>query len=192
MRMKSENIVMRWPALLGLCLCLVPLAACNNPEIEVYTVPPLPPRVIVPEGWQEVATSQMMRAQKQRFEIIAEGEDGNATAVATLTVLPGNKDMSLEQYLLINVNRWRRQLGLELLPKDARIEDHLQRMLALSETAWLMDANGTSPTNPGEPLRTVVVLHPLANATWIYKLSGDDAVVQRERAAFLKIVPDWK
>ncbi len=188
--MRSEHILTKWSALAGLCLVI--WAGCGKLEIEVFTVPPMAPRVAIPEGWTEVTPSRMMREQKQRFEIIVEGEDGNATAVVTLTVLPRKKDMALEQYLQINVNRWRGQLGLEVLPKDANVKDNLQRMPVLSESAWMMDANGTSPTNPGEPLRTVVVLNPLAHATWVFKLSGDEAAVQRARASFMKMIPDWK
>ncbi len=192
MCMRSEKIIIVRSAWAVLCLGLVLFAGCNKPGIEVYTVQSLPPRVTVPEGWKEVSIPKGFGTedQKQRFEITR--KDGNATAIATLTVSPGRKDMSMEQYLLINVNRWRGQLDLAALPKDAEIEDYLKRLPELSETAWLMDANGTSPTNPGEMLRTLAVLNPMSNATWIYKLSGDDGVVRRERATFIKMVSDWK
>ena len=172
--------------MLGLCFSLLLWTSCKKPEIEVYTVPPLPPRVTVPEGWKKVATSQMMRAEKQRFEITKVLEDGNATAVATLTVLPGKaEEVSMEDYLRQNINRWRSQAGLEPLAEEAKVGDYMETVPGLSDEARCLDVNGTVSSIVG-------VLVPYSRAVWVYKLSGDPEVVEQERDVFLKLLPSWR
>ena len=196
------------------CLIWVGLMAglmgCGDPPIEVYLVPPEPPRVEVPEHWQEVETHSMLEAEKQRFEISLK-LDGNATdenattetvtALATLTVLPGSGDRrnrteeeyerDRQQYLRINVDRWRGQLSLENIPVEDDLEKHLSAVNGLPEEARMVDLNGTAVRPPFGPARTVGVLIPRVNALWVYKLSGDARVVERERDTFLRILPRW-
>lgn len=155
-------------------------------------------------------TSRMLEAQKQRFEITLQVDsnstDENATtetvtAEATLTVLPGSGDRrnrtdeeyerSRRQTLRLNVDRWRGQLQLEALPKEAILEDHLQPVEGLPEMARMVDLNGTAVRPPFGPARIVGVMIPRVNALWVYKLSGDARVVERERETFLKLLPIW-
>jgi len=159
---------------------------CDKPGIEVYTVQPLPSRVTVPQGWKEVPTSSMMRSQKQRFEIKHIGKDGNTTAMATLTVLPGKaRDVSMEDYLRQNIDRWRMQVGLGPLAEEAKVGDYLKSVPGLPDEARCLDVNGTLSS-------TVGVLVPYSRAVWVYKLSGDPKVVGKERDVFLKLLPAWQ
>lgn len=189
---------------------LVCLLGCGDPPIEVYTVPPEPPRVETPKHWEDVETSSMLAAEKQRFEIplLLDGNatDDNATtetpiALATLTVLPGSGDRrnrtdeelerDREDYLRINVNRWRGQLSLEDLPEEDNLKKHLSEVKGLPKEARMVDINGTAVRPPYGPARTVGILIPRVNALWVYKLSGDARVVEQERENFLRILPRW-
>ena len=184
MRIRSEKIILIRSAWAGLCLGLVLWVGCDKPGIEVYTVQPLPSRVTVPQGWKEVPASSMMRSQKQRFEIT--GEDGNTTAMATLTVLPGKaKDVSMDDYLRQNIDRWRMQVGLGPLAEEAKVGDYLKSVPGLPDEARCLDVNGTLSS-------TVGVLVPYSRAVWVYKLSGDPMVVGKERDVFLKLLPAWQ
>jgi hypothetical protein len=174
----------------GIALAL--LQGCGRPQVEVYNIPHMPPRLNAPDHWRAVATSTMMEAEKQRYEITLILEDRNATALATLTVLPGKGSQTREAYLRLNVNRWRGQLQLEALTADDELENHLAPVAGLPKEARMVDVSGTSVRSPFGPARTVGVMIPRVNALWVYKLSGDPQVVAREREAFLKLLPEWQ
>ena len=54
------------------CFIVLALLAGCKPNIEVYTIPPVPPRLVAPKHWEEKPTSRMLEAEKQRFEISME------------------------------------------------------------------------------------------------------------------------
>lgn len=180
------------PGIGATSLSVVLLVGCGKPQVEVYTIPPMTPRLKAPDHWREVDASPMLEAEKQRFEIEVVLKDRNATALATLTVLPGKGEMSSEDYLRMNVNRWRGQLGLESLQEEARLQEHMQPVKGLPEEARMVDLNGTQVRSPYLPTRTVGVLIPWANALWVYKLSGNPDVVDQEREQFIKLLPEWR
>ena len=121
-------------------------------------------------------------------------ENATATATATLTVLPFNSKDSeaLEQSRRMNLNRWRRDVGLPMVVVEKEIAAQLKPVPGLAEEARMMDAQGDSAKFPGTPLRTVGVLVPFNRALWVYKLTGHPEAVDRERAAFLALLPDWQ
>jgi hypothetical protein len=197
------------PFLRILCLGLltgVCFLGCSKPQIEVYTIPPVPPRVVAPGHWEAKPTSRMLEAEKQRFEIFLtiddNGTEGDTvTALATLTVLPGSGDRRnrtdeeyerlRQQTLRLNVDRWRGQLQLKALPEEAVLEDYIKPVEGLPEMARMVDLNGTAVRSPFGSARTVGVMIPRVNSLWVYKLSGDSRVVERERDTFLKLLPLW-
>lgn len=180
------------PGISALGVTAVLLAGCSKPQVETYIIPPMPPRLKAPDHWREVATSATMSSEKQRFEIELALEEGNATALATLTVLPGKGDMTREEYLRINVNRWRRQLGMDKLAEEESLDDHISPVVGMSEATRLVDVNGTLIEPPFLPSRTVGVLVPRVNALWVYKLSGHPEVVDQERDEFIQLLPEWR
>tara|TARA_B100000686_G_scaffold224268_1_gene231419 strand:- start:1654 stop:2262 length:609 start_codon:yes stop_codon:yes gene_type:complete len=184
------------------CFIVLALSAGCKPKIEVYTIPPVPPRLVAPEHWEEKPTSRMLEAEKQRFEISMEMDDNDTvTALATLTVLPGSGDRrnrTEEEYkqlrqktLRLNVDRWRGQLQLKPLPEEAVLEDFMKPVEGLPEMARMIDLNGTAVRPPFGSARTLGVMIPRVNSLWVYKLSGDARVVERERNTFLKLLPLW-
>jgi len=121
--------------------------------------------------------------------------------LATLTVLPGSGDRrnrTDEEYdqlrqktLRLNVDRWRGQLQLEPLPEEAVLEDFMKPVDGLPKMARMIDLNGTAVRPPFGSARTLGVMIPRVNSLWVYKLSGDARVVERERNTFLKLLPLW-
>jgi hypothetical protein len=130
----------------------------------------------VPAGWQEVPPAQFLLA-----EFAITGANG---AKAEVNVAQANGG------LLANVNRWRRQIGL-----DALDESGLDKVVAAMDVtggkATLVDMTGTD-FRTGQPTRLVGAIVPMNGQTWFYKLMGDASVVEAQKAAFLKFVQGVK
>ena len=103
----------------------------------------------------------------------------------SLSVLPGDGGG-----LLGNVNRWRKQLGLEPLAEQD-LAEAVRPVEALGPEARLVDINGSSPRFPGET-RLVGVIVPRKELTWFYKLMGSAPVVDGAKAEFLDYLPHWR
>ena len=130
----------------------------------------------VPAGWQEVPPGQFLLAQ---YSIT--GANG---AKAEVNVAQANGS------LLDNVNRWRRQIGL-----DALDESGLNKLVTSLDVtggkATLVDMTGTD-MRTSQPTRLVGAIVPMNGQTWFYKLMGDAGVVESQKAAFLQFVQGVK
>jgi hypothetical protein len=126
----------------------------------------------VPSGWQELPATQMLLA---KFQTASAG----GKAEITVSRFPGDVGG-----MPANVNRWRSQIGLAPLPLDeaARLASPLD---VLGGKAMLVDVSGDKA---GQKIRLIGVIVPRDGQTWFFKLLGDDAVAEREKAAFLKFV----
>jgi hypothetical protein len=83
-----------------------------------------------------------------------------------------------------NVNRWRRQIGLgELSEADATRA--LTPLDVPGAKAMLVEM---SNERDGRKTRVIGVIWPRGGQTWFFKLTGDDAVAEREKAAFVRFV----
>jgi hypothetical protein len=179
---------------------LAALTACDKPEITTYRVakeraaaadphaghahaePPAMrarPKITwtTPAGWRETAPGQVNLAA---FNIqSADGKDAQVT-VAALPFLAGREaDV---------VNLWRGQLGLpELSAEQAR--EQLRDLPINDEKAKLFELSSGDPAKPDKIL-TVMIHRP--GASWFYKLSGDSATVEAQRAAFLEFIKSVK
>jgi len=128
----------------------------------------------IPAGWQETPPSQMLLAK-----FVVGGKEGQAEV--TVSAFPGDTGG-----LLANVNRWRGQVGLG--PVDqAGMERQITRLDVEGGDAMLVDMSGTS-AKTGKGARLIGVIWPRQGQTWFYKLLGDPAVAEREKAAFVKFV----
>jgi hypothetical protein len=196
--------------LLGSVLLL--LAACRDDDVTAYRVPkakdPVPPALAAarlppshpstapapaaagaglsgpavataagaalswtaPAHWQAKAAGAM---RKGSYTIAG---DAGATADLGITAFPG--DVGGEA---ANVNRWRSQVGLAALP-DAQTAGALQRLEAHGLKVAVLDVAGQGS---GSATRLLGAIVPVGGATWFFKLVGPDALVARERAAFL-------
>lgn len=129
------------------------------------------PRWQVPSGWQEEPPGPMQTA---KFLVSGAGE---ARAEATVAVIPGDGGGTLA-----NVNRWRKQIGLG--PIDAAdLEQQTSVLDVGGRQVRVLDVTSADKTK-----RLLAVGVPRSESTWFYKLLGDEAVVAREKAAFLQFV----
>jgi hypothetical protein len=133
------------------------------------------PKWAVPASWTEVARSQFLVA---KFRATGEG-DAKADINVSMSGGAGGG-------LLMNVNRWRAQLSLNPVDQAALTKDSTA-FEASGAKGVLVDFSGPESEN-GVASRCVAVMVPQPHDTWFYKLSGPEALVAREREAFLKFV----
>jgi hypothetical protein len=133
---------------------------------------------IAPPDWREVPPSQFLLA---KFEVGAP-EDQTDVSVSMFGGTGGG--------VLANVNRWRRQLGLE--PVD---ESGLAKLTSSVETdggtAVFVDLKGTN-AKTGSVERMVAAIVPQGGQTWFYKLAGNESTVEKEKETFRKFVQTVK
>lgn len=133
----------------------------------------------VPEGWKEVAATSMLNAK-----FLVTGEAG-AKVEVNVSVLAGDGGGLGE-----NLNRWRKQVGLEPWDADA-MQKGVTSFDAVGSKGSLVDFQGKD-ARTGLPSRIIGAVIPMGGQTWFYKLMGDEKVAEREKAAFLKFVSTAK
>ena len=116
-----------------------------------------------PTGWIPKAVSSM---RKGSYAI--NGPEGAGDL--SITAFPGDVGGTLA-----NVNRWRGQLQLPPVPDLTDAVQHLDAN-GLQMLVFEGASNGT---------RMLGVIVPRPGETWFFKLTGPDALVARERPAFL-------
>jgi hypothetical protein len=194
-----------------LLVALLALTACREAKVTSYRVPkekpdPLPPILTgdvpmpsaaggdmastavptasgndlswtAPAEWQPKPLSAM---RKGSFTI--PGENG-ADADLSITAFPGDVGG-----LLANVNRWRGQVQLppigesDLPTATTQIEAHGLTFVVVDFAS----------TGSAEPKRILGALVPFDGATWFFKLMGPDALVARQKSAFLAFLQTVK
>jgi len=119
-----------------------------------------------PESWKSKPASAMRKAT---YEV--DGPEG--TADLSITAFPNSTGGELA-----NVNRWRGQAGLPAVD-DAGLEQAVTRTEQNGLRVAVVDAGGRGAT------RILGAIVPFAGSTWFFKLTGPDALVAREKPAFL-------
>jgi hypothetical protein len=132
------------------------------------------PKWEAPATWTESTPGPMVT---KSFSIAG---DAGQKAVVSISVLAGEGGG-----MLANVNRWRGQLSLPALAEDA-LPKAAESLDVLGGKGTLVDFTGTNAA--GQPSRMVAVSVTHGAQTWFYKLMGDGAVVNREKAAFTRFV----
>jgi hypothetical protein len=113
--------------------------------------------------------------RKGSYAIKADG----AEADLSITAFPGDTGG-----LLANLNRWRGQITLPPLAAnqlDASCEH-------LDIGALHVDVVDFAGTSNGTPTRIVGAVVPVSGETWFFKLMGPDALVAKEKPAFLEFL----
>ena len=131
----------------------------------------------LPEGWKEKALCQMRVAS---FECVENGKTAD-TSVIPLGGISGGD--------VANVNRWRGQVGLTSLDA-ADVAKLAEKVTIADKPGDLYDLSGTTPGSGDEERILAGVLHG-DDATWYFKMTGDAALVEKQKAnfiAFLKSV----
>jgi len=137
---------------------------------EVSTPAAGKPRWTAPADWTEVAGGQFLVT---KFTI------AGGDAAVNVSSSPGDGGG-----VAANVNRWRKQLGLdELTGAD------LAKSVTTSGPVTFVTMNGTD-ARTGQPSAVVgaIVLQP--GHAWFYKLMGDAKIVAAQKAAFTKFVQE--
>ena len=130
-----------------------------------------------PASWQSKQGSAMRKAT---FVIAGEG---GATAELAVTAFPG--DVGGE---VANVNRWRGQMQLPPL-SDADAAAAIARLEASGLKVGYVDLTNTVG---GTATRMLGAFVPHAGATWFFKLTGPDALVAKEKPAFVEFLKSIK
>lgn len=179
-----------WSLLLALLL-----VGCGSEEIKAYRVPkerepvrrvaepsghPTRPHLHwkLPAGWEELPPSEI---RVGNFQVA--GADG-AKAQITIIPLPGAAGRELD-----NVNRWRGQVGLEPVTQQDLVGLSSPVEVA-GQPSRLYDLAGTPPEQK-EKIRILGVIFQRGDVSWFFKMTGPDALVQREKpalTAFLKTI----
>jgi hypothetical protein len=135
------------------------------------------PEWTIPTGWQEQPPSAMVLA---RFSV---SDPALGDAEVTVTVFPGDVGG-----LLANVNRWRRQIGLEAI-EPADLPKVTSTIEVNGDPATLVDL--VNPQGGGSapgPNRLLVVLVSREGRTWFYKMAGPDELVTTAKPELIKFV----
>ena len=121
----------------------------------------------VPLGWQEAPAGQFLVA---KFIITGEG---GAQAAVNVSASAGDGGG-----LAANINRWRKQLGLDEMP-EADVNKLVTPVAIAGGNAMFVDLSGTDARS-GQPARLVGAMVPQAGQAWFYKLMGNPVVVQAQ------------
>lgn len=165
-------------------------AGCGKNEIQVYRVPKEKPAETaaqhdhssgqesqpalgwkVPEGWEQVPAGEMRLAS---FRVAANGK----TADVSIIPLPGLAGGDLG-----NVNRWRGQVGLPPVSEE-ELAKLAEKVTVAGQEGSLYDMGGENPGS-GDKSRVLAAILRRPDSTWFIKMTGDDALVSGQKAAFV-------
>lgn len=132
---------------------------------------------MAPAAWKAKPGSAM---RKGSYSI---GAEGGPVADLAITAFPGDVGGDLA-----NVNRWLGQLGRPPIA-DTELAATVIPFPAAAMDMKIVDLAG-GPT--GAPLRMLGAIVPHQGSTWFFKLTGPDAVVAPEKAAFLEFLKTVK
>jgi hypothetical protein len=132
-------------------------------------VAPEAPKFDAPANWQAQAPGPMQLAK-----YVPAGAEGKAEI--TIVVLPGDGGGKLA-----NINRWRRQLGVGPIAEDGLAA--ITVPLKAAGESYAVDFKDDAGKR-----RMIAAAVASGGQSWFYKLTGDDAVVEREKPAFVKFV----
>jgi len=135
------------------------------------------PKWVVPDGWQEAPAGQFLVA---KYSVAGEG---GAQAAVNISSSAGNGGG-----VAANVNRWRKQLGLEALSDD-ELSKSMKTVPTSAGTATFVEMSGQDARS-GQPAALVAAIVVQPGYTWFYKLMGDGTVVTAQKDAFTRFVQD--
>ena len=173
------------------------LAGCANKEIQVYGVPkessPALPTAhpsaadsrpqetltwVTPSGWEEAPRGQIRLAS---FKI--KGENGQQADVSVIA-LPGTAGGDLN-----NVNRWRGQVDLPSVEAE-ELPKLTEKVFVGGSEGALFDLAGTAAS--GDATRVLAAILHQADAVWFLKMTGDDALVAKQKPVFVEFLKSVK
>ena len=192
---RNHSLSRNVPLLGALVVAATLLTACKEEQITVYRVPKEMPGQAsatqgsgsgagavrphvhwdkLPAGWREEASSGSRAAT---FSIA--GTDGKRAEVAAIG-FPGMGGSDLQF-----VNLWRDQLGLEPLT-DEQLPKLVEPATIAGAAGKLFDITGATKSAAAPAAdRIIVALHKAEGVSWFVKLTGDPALVEQQKPAFV-------
>jgi len=125
----------------------------------------------LPAGWEKKTPSQMRVAS---FGVSQAGQQ------ADISVIPLGGMAGTDS---ANVNRWRGQVGLGVLP-EAEVSRLAEKITVGDQPADLYDLAGTSPGS-GDTERILGVILHRDDTSWFFKMTGDAGLVEKQKPAFV-------
>ena len=132
------------------------------------------PAWVVPAGWTKLEVEKPMRVATY-----SAGEGPNKVEVA-ISVFPGDVGG-----LLGNVNRWRRQVGLDALTQD-QLAANVHAFENPGFTGNTMRLKGEAQHMLGAAIKDVK-----GERTWFVKIQGAPAAIDAQEAAFLSFAKSF-
>jgi len=126
-----------------------------------------------PAGWTEVPPGEMRVAS---FKVAGAGGKQADVSVVPLPGMAGGDSA--------NVNRWRGQVGLPVATDD-ELQKSGENIVAGEQPAQLYDL-------AGETSRILAVIQHRDGTTWFYKMTGDAALVEQQKSAFVELLKSLK
>ncbi|ATC62864.1 hypothetical protein CMV30_02180 [Nibricoccus aquaticus] len=175
---------------------LLALGGCRKPEITTYTAPKDPaPAITGPAMSAANLPPSTTAAPAIRWQLPAGWTDQGANNIRLGNILvtgPDNQraEMTVTRFEgtvggdLANVNRWRNQLQLPPIDEAALSAAIVHRDYPAGHMDAVDLVSDTPLGNSTHKTRTLVAWLPQADATWFFKLTGDDALVASQRDAF--------
>ena len=128
-------------------------------------------KYILPEGWKEKPLTQMRVAS---FEATENGKTADVSVIPLGGMAGGD---------FANVNRWRGQVGQPPLA-EADLQKLAEKIQVSAQPADLYDVAGTAPGSSDAERIVGVILHH-EDAVWFFKMTGDAALVEKQKPAFI-------
>ena len=176
-------------------LIMLAMAGCGRDGVKVYKVDPndtaaAPPpsamqaglaapdnsglpqlKYALPEGWKEKPASQMRVAS---FEVSENGKTADVSVIPLGGIAGGDP---------ANVNRWRGQVGLTPLADDEMLK-LAEKIEVAGQPSDLYEIAGANPASGDAQRIIATILHRDVTA-WFFKMSGESALVEKNKAAFI-------
>lgn len=139
-----------------------------------------PFRFTKPEGWEERPPDMPQGVPRLAVFVVRDGEHSAEVSVVPLAGLGGGG--------LANVNRWRRQLGLEPIG-EAQLQKDLHTLDAGGVKVHYVDLLGRNDTGP-QRLLAAWMVH--GGQTWFIKMMGFPELVGKQQAAYEAFVQSMR
>jgi hypothetical protein len=142
------------------------------------------PTWTVPEDWVAGAPSAVRRGS---FMVKGTGDQEGQAADIAVTVFPGDVGG-----MLMNINRWRQQIGLEPITED-QVSGVVSPIDVNGKTVMVVDLKGEGPiAGKSHPQRMLVGLINHEGNTWFLKMTGDAPLVGKQQPKFDAFVQSVK
>lgn len=145
-------------------------SAVSGPHGSPKGHPPMSgPRFKVPEGWTRIKSSGF------RYATLTTGQGAEKVEIA-ISKLRGTAGG-----VLMNVNRWRGQIGLKQPIAAPALDTLGYKVKVKGAEAVVFDLKGQNA-------RMLVAIVPRPTVTWFFKLMAKDALAEKHKTAFERVV----